>query len=139
MGPSVLSLGHPMHSPSFPLSVWWVVSAVVTVTYLACYARLIPDRRITVRLCAAPAWLAAAAVVLTLVRWFDAQEALVCYSAALLGIVLAFAGRGRTIRQAYLDGAGRPGVDPPKPTPGMYAQLFGVVTVVIALAIWLCA
>ncbi|AZQ70379.1 hypothetical protein EKH77_03355 [Streptomyces luteoverticillatus] len=128
-----------MHSPSFPLSVWWVVSAVATVIYLAFYARLIPDRGITVRLCAVPAWMVPFAAVLILVRWLDAQEALACYSATLLGIVLAFAGRGRTIRQAYLDGAGRPGVDPPKPTPGMYAQLFCACTGVIALTVWLCA
>ncbi|MCC3775750.1 hypothetical protein [Streptomyces sp. UNOB3_S3] len=128
-----------MHSPSFPLSVWWIVSAVATVVYIAFYAVLLPDRRLTVRLCTAPAWMAAAAAVLALIRWLDAQQALACYSAALLALVLALAGRRKAIRQAILDGAGRPGVEPPKPTPGMYAQFLGACAGAIVLAAWFSA
>ncbi|MDT0452040.1 hypothetical protein [Streptomyces hesseae] len=127
-----------MQPPSVSYSAWWLVSAVVTVAFVAFFVPLMPDVRKKLRVCSGPVLMAMLFAASTVIHWTEARVALPMYCCMMLAAIISGVGRRPVIRQWSLA--------PENATSGDFHMSWGmrvqVVLAVVAmtlLMIWLCA
>ncbi len=89
-----------LHPPHFSTGTWWIISALVTVFFLAVCIPLMPTRKYKLRFACAPilgiALLSGAASL----RGHGLEQLLAIYSTVMIAVPLGIIGRGKELKEA---------------------------------------